>query len=265
MKEHWRCSFLLLCLWIPVMFGSPNRCSRHKSRIVRKIIEQELLSLYTDFEAAMPQECPLSFTADMYALQEQRKLEDTSSKWICQFCGKAFYEEHFLDMHFENRHASYIRQGSSVVCLADLCHVFRCDVVSGQSVPEYWDRALCHERMLQRHRAECMDVMQKCTPKLTDSSRQRQFSEALSHLVCDFLTCDKYWEPREFEMNPLHTLVYIIAVFVLVFALLVYYTIAYSHFYTDDSLLTLVGYSEGDRPKILLPPTQQKLRYRVVR
>lgn len=264
MKEYWRCSFLLLYLWIHLSFGLSDRCSRHKSRIVRQIIQQELLPLYTDSEAAMPPECPLSYTTDEYALQEQQKLEDTSSKWVCQFCGKAFYEEHFLDMHFENRHANYIRQGSNIVCLADLCHIFRCDVVSGRSVPEYWDRALCHEKMLTKHRAECVAMMQTCTPKLADSSRQKEFSVALNRLVCDFLTCDKYWEPKEFEMGPINTMVYIFAVFILVFALMVYYTIAYSHFYTDDSLLTLIGYNERARPKVLLPPQQQQLRYRTV-
>ena len=68
----------------------------------------------------MPRECPLSFTTDVYALQEQQKLEDSSSKWICQFCGKAFYEEHFLDMHFENRHADYIRQVCHTLCTSVL-------------------------------------------------------------------------------------------------------------------------------------------------
>ncbi|KAK2188962.1 hypothetical protein NP493_119g08005 [Ridgeia piscesae] len=209
----------------------------------------------------MPQECPLSFTTDVYALQEQQKLEESSSKWVCQFCGKAFYEEHFLDMHFENRHADYIRKGSNVVCLADFCHIFRCDVVSGRSVPEYWDRALCHDKMLKKYRAECVAMMQKCTPKLADSSRQKEISAALNHLVCDFLTCDKYWERKESEMGPIHTMIYIFAVFILVFALMVYYTVAYSHFYTDDSLLILMGYEKA-RPKVLLPPKHQQLRYR---
>ena len=37
-------------------------------------------------------------------VHERHKIEETSNRWVCTFCGKAFYSERFLDLHFHNRH-----------------------------------------------------------------------------------------------------------------------------------------------------------------
>ena len=36
-------------------------------------------------------------------------------------------------------------QSSNSLCLADVCDVLRCDIVSGAATPDYWDIALCME------------------------------------------------------------------------------------------------------------------------
>jgi len=41
----------------------------------------------------------------MYVLQEQNKYSENPGKWTCGFCGKSFYDERFLDRHFDARHS----------------------------------------------------------------------------------------------------------------------------------------------------------------
>ena len=62
-------------------------------------------------------------------MQEQNKIEESSNRWVCGFCGKAFYDERFLDLHFVNRHSSYTRQvrlfGINIQNLYNVCDVMR--------------------------------------------------------------------------------------------------------------------------------------------
>ena len=59
---------------------------------------------------------------DMYAIQEDQKYLDPPSKWYCNFCGKGFLTEHYLDQHFTNRHNEYVRQVSKCVIM----NIFKC-------------------------------------------------------------------------------------------------------------------------------------------
>lgn len=51
------------------------------------------------------------------------------TQWTCGFCGKSFYEERFLDSHFDNRHRGRLNQAEDAICLADYCDIMRCDVL----------------------------------------------------------------------------------------------------------------------------------------
>ena len=46
-------------------------------------------------------------------------------------------------------------QGDNSVCLADVCDMFRCDIVSHSLVPDYWDVALCLEDEMKSLRRRC--------------------------------------------------------------------------------------------------------------
>jgi len=41
----------------------------------------------------------------LYGIQEGSKTQEYAAKWVCNFCGKAFFSEHYLDKHFDNRHS----------------------------------------------------------------------------------------------------------------------------------------------------------------
>ena len=81
----------------------------------------------------------------MYALHEQNKYSENAGKWTCGFCGKSFYEEKFLDKHFDTRHGDRAVTGQHATCLADYCDVFRCNIISGKLRPHFWDIAMCKD------------------------------------------------------------------------------------------------------------------------
>lgn len=67
--------------------------------------------------------------SDLFAPQESAKVKNRPTQWTCGFCGKSFYEEKFLDLHFDNRHRGRVNQAEDAVCLADYCDIMRCDVL----------------------------------------------------------------------------------------------------------------------------------------
>lgn len=88
--------------------------------------------MYPLFSAAkleVPHSCPFNKERDMYGVQEEHKYMETMSKWQCDFCGKAFVSEYYLDQHFANRHSEYIKRvcksytDSSLITLSKLLYI----------------------------------------------------------------------------------------------------------------------------------------------
>ena len=44
----------------------------------------------------------------MYYPHETHKTEEAYARWACEYCGKVFYAETYLDEHLQNRHADKI-------------------------------------------------------------------------------------------------------------------------------------------------------------
>lgn len=131
-------SFILLNLipWPgPTIFKI--RCSRDNSRIVRQLIQnvrrymqrasksplavykmlitqmfvcllKKWITTLEKYQVEMPIQCPFHPTRDIFFPQEFAKQRNRPSQWTCVFCGKSFYQEKYLDMHFDNRHKSEV-------------------------------------------------------------------------------------------------------------------------------------------------------------
>ena len=56
----------------------------------------------------MPASCPFVEERDMYYPHETHKTEEAYARWACEYCGKVFYAETYLDEHLQNRHADKI-------------------------------------------------------------------------------------------------------------------------------------------------------------
>lgn len=121
--------FLSFIPW-PIPPGSVTiQCSRESSRVVRKIVQAKLTPIFQKYHVELPLECPFHPKRDLFAPQEDAKVKHRPTQWTCGFCGKNFYEEKFLDLHYDNRHRGHVNQAEDAICLADYCDIMRCDVL----------------------------------------------------------------------------------------------------------------------------------------
>lgn len=102
---------ILLCVLSLVPWPGPSifkiSCPRDDARTVRKVVQSKWVPVLEKYGVSVPLECPFHPTRDIYGPQEKVKHQHRSSQWTCGLCGKSFFEERYLDMHFDNRHNSY--------------------------------------------------------------------------------------------------------------------------------------------------------------
>ncbi|CAD5122159.1 DgyrCDS10607 [Dimorphilus gyrociliatus] len=141
-----------------------SNCSKVGSQFVRKFVKNHLKSELTTFgEKSFPETCPFDLRSEVYQNYEMRKVEETASKWTCNFCGKSFVSEEFLENHFDLKHPGHLR--NDLKCLSDLCPYFRCDVHM-----DYYDRVIqweesnCPRIHLNKRKQECYKMITKCVP-----------------------------------------------------------------------------------------------------
>lgn len=77
----------------------------------------------------MPLECPFHPLREIFAPQQAAKTQNRRNQWTCNLCGKSFFEEKFLDMHFDARHSSTINTAEDAICLANFCDIMRCRIL----------------------------------------------------------------------------------------------------------------------------------------
>jgi hypothetical protein len=103
-------------------------CSRERSRVAWKIIQEYLMPYVEKERYQLPSTCRVHRDNDIYREQEEHKLRSDINEWRCGFCKKAFYEEKYLDKHFDSRHYNLLN-ASHGKCLSDLCGALHCDLV----------------------------------------------------------------------------------------------------------------------------------------
>ncbi|KAL9926529.1 uncharacterized protein LOC119633726 isoform X1 [Glossina fuscipes] len=119
--------FLLLIPW-PQTQVIKFLCSKDSSRLVRKIVRSKWTPILDKYQVKLPLECPLHPLRDLFAPRQDAKKRDRPTQWTCRLCGKSFYQEKFLDLHFESRHKTTINEAEDAVCLAEFCDIMRCEV-----------------------------------------------------------------------------------------------------------------------------------------
>ena len=103
---------IVICFLSLIPWPGPSvfkiSCSRESARVVRKIVQSKWLPILEKYQVKIPLECPFHPLRDIFGPQQAAKKQNRPSQWTCGFCGKSFYEEKHLDIHFENRHKSNI-------------------------------------------------------------------------------------------------------------------------------------------------------------
>lgn len=107
---------IVICFLSLIPWPGPSvfkiQCSRESARVVRKIVQSKWLPILDKYQVKLPLECPFHPMRDIFGPQNAAKKQNRPSQWTCGFCGKSFYEEKFLDLHFDNRHKNNINMVS---------------------------------------------------------------------------------------------------------------------------------------------------------
>ncbi|KAK6982842.1 zinc finger C2H2-type domain-containing protein [Biomphalaria glabrata] len=236
---------ILIYLFCYIAITHEKSCARENSRVVAKVVRERVFPVFEAHKMSLTSNCLFSLDRDMYSLQENHKVLDPPSRWTCNFCGKAFVSEYFLDRHFENRHMDQI-QTDDAICLADVCDIFRCDIISGASHPDYWDIALCMEDDMEELFAQCKTIVEDCVPSGPSKNETDIVKSQGMENLCSFLTCSKFWNtPYQQEENS-HTALYIVLTTMTCFGIVVYNFVFYNYFYSD---LVETNYDVTPKPK----------------
>jgi hypothetical protein len=143
-------------------------CSRERSRVAWKIIQEYLMPYVEKERYQLPSTCRVHRDNDIYREQEEHKLRSDINEWRCGFCKKAFYEEKYLDKHFDSRHYNLLN-ASHGKCLSDLCGALHCDLV----VDTARLKSKCNPAAAAKNRHLCESLANSCFPVNKGSSANR--------------------------------------------------------------------------------------------
>ncbi|XP_024186027.1 uncharacterized protein LOC112190782 isoform X1 [Rosa chinensis] len=197
-------------------------CSRERSKAAWKVIEEYLMPYVEKERYQIPRTCRLHPDNDLYRDQEQHKIRIDIYEWQCGYCKKRFYEEKFLDKHFDNRHHNLLNVSHSR-CLADVCGALHCDVAMG-AAPH---KTKCNPAAAARNKHLCEGLADSCFPVNQGPSANR-LHEFFLRQFCDALTCTGRQKPfSQGRKKRRMSISYIVISVLTLMLLLLYYTYLY--------------------------------------
>ncbi|CAL9224040.1 unnamed protein product [Arabidopsis halleri] len=195
-------------------------CSRERSRVAWKIIQEYLMPYVVKERYQLPTTCRVHRDNDIYREQEEHKVHSDINEWRCGFCKKAFYEEKYLDKHFDSRHYDLLN-ASHGKCLADLCGALHCDLVVNTARL----KSKCNPAASARNRHLCESLANSCFPVNKGPSANRLHDFFLRQF-CDAHTCSGGSRPLSQKPKKRGMLYIIISISTLI-VLLLYYSFVY--------------------------------------
>ncbi|XP_022154197.1 uncharacterized protein LOC111021515 [Momordica charantia] len=168
-------------------------CSRERSRVAWKIIEEYLMPFVNKRKYKISTDCRLHPDNDMFRDQEQHKSHLDFNEWKCGYCRKRFYEEKYLDQHFDNRHYDLLNT-SRIKCLADVCGALHCDRV----VETVSQKSKCNPAAAARKKHMCEVLADSCFP-VAEGASASHLHEFFLRQFCDAHTCSG--KPKPFSQG----------------------------------------------------------------
>lgn len=242
MESQWVSPLFFLCLLFSLQFPSSIQgndvfatsrtleedvgdsveihCSRERSRAAWKIIEEYLTPFVEKEHYQISRNCRLHPDNDLYRDQEQHKVHIDINEWKCGYCKKRFYEENFLDKHFDNRHRNLLNVSHSK-CLADVCGALHCDLV--MDMPK---KIKCNPAAAARNKHLCESLADSCFPVSKDPSASR-LHEFFLRQFCDAHTCTGNQKPFSRGRKKRMNMLYVVVSILIMLLLLLFYAFIY--------------------------------------
>jgi len=175
-------------------------CSRTLSRQVRQRFQSHVARQLrmkgqrTNTSLKWPDQCPFSPLVDVFGWHEKNKTRAKTgarggNEWLCNYSGKTFKNEHYIDLHMETHYMNMAPENGSG-CLADYCEVFGfCNVQE----PGYFESLSaeppsCTPQVLEAHKLTCHSVVDRCA--VPDDPTMPNLHADLHRSLCEPLTCE---------------------------------------------------------------------------
>ncbi|GMJ09400.1 hypothetical protein like AT5G40710 [Hibiscus trionum] len=198
-------------------------CSRERSRAAWKVIQEYLMPFVEREQHKISSGCRLHPDNDLYRDQEQHKHRVDINEWRCGYCRKNFYEEKYLDKHFDNRHFDLLNASHSR-CLADLCGALHCDLVMDSS-PR---KTKCNPSAATRNKHLCESLADSCFP-VSNGPVSGRLHEFFLRQFCDAHTCSGGPKPFAKGKKKRRSILYIILSILTLMLLPLFYFFIYMY------------------------------------
>ncbi|KAK8593038.1 hypothetical protein V6N12_045127 [Hibiscus sabdariffa] len=196
-------------------------CSRERSRAAWKVIQE--MPFVERERQTISSRCRLHPDNDFYRDQEQHKHHVDINEWRCGYCRKSFYEEKYLDKHFDNRHFDLLN-ASHGRCLADLCGALHCDLVMDSS-PR---KTKCNPSAATRNKHLCESLADSCFP-VSIGLVSGRLHEFFLRQFCDAHTCSGGLKPFAKGQKKRRGILYIILSILTLMLLPLFYFFIYMY------------------------------------
>lgn len=201
------CTILLLCIILFCLLSinkylEVQACPREISRNVKSILQKEVYKRMKIEPEELPDDCHLNPNFDKYFDQESNKIKKKSrGEFLCNYCGKRFVNEFYIDRHMDNKHADRL-QSNRTVCLADLCPILGCSSKPTDSRnshrksnkdryanlgPSFRDVEPCSENEVERNKYLCEGLIRRCFSELSGGE---ELGDHFRKHFCNKLHCE---------------------------------------------------------------------------
>lgn len=178
---HHSATLGVIVIMYAFFFPSAEGCSRDLSRQARAIVRQKVAGVGLDVD--MPLACAFHPSRDKYLDQEQHKSVVRRHQYKCDYCGKIFRTEDYLDDHMERRHDDKVTEDATV-CLGDFCDILNCTGYN-KLHPEP-----CQKTAMAKRRFHCGAIFHKCFPP-EHSKEMNDLHGLFLDKICAPLTCQQ--------------------------------------------------------------------------
>lgn len=176
--------------------GLSHPCSRIDSRTVRNRFEGYVRKMEKGSASILrwPDRCPFSPYVDLFGWHEKNKSRagagsvNSRPEWKCNYSGKVFKNEHYLDLHMELMYMNEVP--SNGTCLEEYCEVLGFCKVNETGMVDLFssEPPPCDDIKYERLKSMCESAIDLCLP-FSDPEKQ-ELNEKLRSTFCDGLTCE---------------------------------------------------------------------------
>lgn len=198
------------------MTALSHSCSRVLSRTVRQRYNSHAIRQLkgvdrTNISLAWPAACPLNPLVDLFGWHEKNKSRTKpgprNSEWVCNYTGKVFKSEHYIDLYMETHYSNVMPENGT--CLAEFCEVFGfCNVKEPGFFESLASEAPpCDPNLIAAQKAMCHSVNDRCAAPgahLWPTVNVTKLNVDLHKTLCEQLTCEaraeKHFSSRKWSI-----------------------------------------------------------------